>query len=108
MSVLVLVSALDLEALRDVESGVTNGDEADPRAYVCTWQTQAHQDALVALALRIETAVLGGAPTCPHSFLLALPGIVTAGHDARFSCEKCGTPGMDTRSGRIVAVQVVS
>ena len=44
---LVAVSTLDLLALRDVESEIENGDDVDPRVYVCTWQTQFHQNALI-------------------------------------------------------------
>lgn len=58
---LVGVSLLDLEALRDVQSEVQNDDEVDPRVYVCTWQPQRRQDALRALAGRIERAFEEGA-----------------------------------------------
>lgn len=95
-----------LEALRDVESDVQNGDETDPRVYVCTWQEQRLQDTLRRLANAIEAElVLGG--TCPHSFILSL-GVTNAPHDARYLCERCGGPGMDTKSGRIVPVHILA
>lgn len=107
---LVAVSALDLDALRSVEDcEVQNGDDTDPRTYICTWQPQPLADALVALAHRVETAVLGGPPTCPHSFVMVLVSYEEqTDHNALFTCEKCGAPGMDTRRGTIVAVQILS